>query len=130
MAKRKKTAKLFHGTWRIEEMEQWDRGCLDDLGPAQITINDRDMGNFRFCVVQGLMDCHYAERDGKPAVEFSWEGNDDEDAVFGRGWAVLENEDVLSGHIFFHEGDDSGFRAVRSTQAGRSVEKRSRGGGR
>lgn len=31
----------------------------------------------------------------------------------GRGWEVLEGDGSLRGHIYFHLGDDSGFRAVR-----------------
>jgi hypothetical protein len=53
------------------------------------------------------------ERDGRPCVEFSWEGNDECDPASGRGWAVLEEDGSLRGRIFFHLGDDSGFTAVR-----------------
>jgi hypothetical protein len=38
--------------------------------------------------------------------------------VNGRGWAVLEKDGTLRGHLFFHDGDDSGFLAER--QAPRS----------
>ena len=47
-------------------------------------------------------------RDGKPAVEFTWDGNDEMDPAQGRGWAVLEGEE-LRGEIFFHLGDESSF---------------------
>lgn len=30
-----------------------------------------------------------------------------------RGWALLEEDGSLRGHIYFHLGDVSGFRAVR-----------------
>ena len=46
---------------------------------------------------------------GKPAVEFSWDGNDEMDPAQGRGWAVLDG-DRLKGMIFFHQGDESEFR--------------------
>jgi hypothetical protein len=52
-------------------------------------------------------------------VEFSWEGNDESDPASGRGWAVLEEDGSLSGRIFFHLGDDSGFTAVREATEGR-----------
>ena len=29
----------------------------------------------------------------------------------GRGWAALNPDGTLEGHIFFHLGDDSAFRA-------------------
>ena len=35
------------------------------------------------------MDCREVERDGRPGMEFSWEGNDESDPASGRGWAVL-----------------------------------------
>jgi len=47
-------------------------------------------------------------------VEFTWEGNDESDPASGRGWAALEEDGSLRGHIYFHLVDDSGFRAVRT----------------
>jgi hypothetical protein len=65
------------------------------------------------------MDCREVERDGRPGVEFSWEGKDECDPASGRGWAVLEEDGSLCGRIFFHLGDDSGFTAVREATGGR-----------
>jgi len=31
----------------------------------------------------------------------------------GRGWAALQPDGTLEGHIYFHLGDDSAFRAER-----------------
>ena len=42
----------------------------------------------------------------------AWDGDDDGDRASGRGWAVLEQDGSLRGHIYFHLGDDSGFCAV------------------
>jgi hypothetical protein len=58
------------------------------------------------------MDCQFTQRDGLPAIEFTWDGNDESEHVFGRGWAVL-NGDQLKGMIFFHLGDESGFTATK-----------------
>jgi hypothetical protein len=69
------------------------------------------------------MDCRSGQRDGRPCVEFSWEGNDESDPASGRGWAALEEDGSLRGHIYFHLGDDSGFRAVRA-EDGRSPRRR------
>jgi hypothetical protein len=52
----------------------------------------------------GELDGPEAERDGRPGVEFSWEGNDKCDRASGRGWAVLEEDGSLRGRIFFHLG--------------------------
>ena len=60
----------------------------------------------------GGIECWEVERDGKPAIEFSWDGNDEMYPVQGRGWAVLDGDEI-EGRIFIHRGDDSAFRAVR-----------------
>lgn len=100
------------GRWRIVEMDLWDREAIDLVEPGFIEFDKDRTGRFGFIAVQGWMDCHDAERDGRPCVEFTWDGHDEGDQVSGRGWAVLEQERSLRGHIYFHLGDDSGFRAV------------------
>ena len=62
--------------------------------------------------MEGHVDCQHVELDGRPAVEFTWDGTDEGDRVSGRGWARLEADGSLRGHIYFHAGDDSGFHAV------------------
>src|SRR4051794_33633522 len=101
------------GRWRIVEMELWDQEAIDLLGPAFIEIGPRNGGNFRFVAVDGSMDIRRVERDGAPAFEFSWEGNDECDAATGRGWATLDGDGSLTGRIYIHGADDSAFRAVR-----------------
>ena len=54
-------------------------------------------------------------KDGEPAIEWTWEGNDENDSAQGRGWAVRKGEE-LHGMIYFHEGDDSGFVAKKATE--------------
>jgi hypothetical protein len=71
------------------------------------------MGKFHFGYVQGIMDYREGQRDGKPCVEWSWEGNDESSQCSGRGWAVLEG-DTLIGMIFIHLGDESDFEAERT----------------
>lgn len=101
------------GRWRIAEMELWDAEAVDLLGPGFIEFGRDGMGTFRFIAVEGWMDVRHGQRDGRAAVEFSWDGNDEGDPVSGRGWAVAEEDGSLSGRIYFHRGDDSGFRALR-----------------
>ena len=100
------------GRWRIVEMERWDRDAIDLVGPAFIELKTNGHGSFRFIAVEGFIDARRVEREGRPAVEFSWDGADEGDRVCGRGWAVLEPDGSLIGHLFIHLGDDSGFRAV------------------
>ena len=62
------------------------------------------------------MDCQLTTRGGEPAVEWSWDGNAEMDAAQGRGWAILEG-DELHGKIYFHCGDDSAFVAKKKSNA-------------
>ena len=105
------------GAWRIVGMDLWDAEAIDLLGPGYIQFGADRTGRFRFIAVEGWMDCHSGRRDGRPCVEFTWEGNDESDPASGRGWAALEEDGSLRGHIYFHLGDDSGFRAVRAEDA-------------
>ncbi|MGW3473330.1 hypothetical protein ACWDKQ_33845 [Saccharopolyspora sp. NPDC000995] len=105
------------GRWRIVEMDEWDQDDVDLEGPGFIEFAEDGTGQFGFIAVHGWMDCRSTERDGRPCVEFSWEGHDEGDQVSGRGWATLAAEDTLEGHLFIHMGDDSGFRAAPLARA-------------
>jgi hypothetical protein len=104
------------GRWQITKTELWDSDALNLVAPAFIEFAEDGLGSFGFIAVQGRMDCREVERDGRPGVEFSWEGNDECNPASGRGRAVLEEDGSLRGRIFFHLGDDSGFTAVREGQ--------------
>ena len=99
--------------WRITEMELWAQEDCDMEVPAFIEFRPDGMGEFQFILVRGWIDYRLVERDGKPAVEWSWDGADEMDPCSGRGWAVLEAPRHLAGRIFFHQGDDSGFTAEK-----------------
>jgi hypothetical protein len=109
MAKRR-NANPFLGRWLIEEMEQWDVGDEYDEFQPFIELERSNTGQIQFGCVYGEMNCELTQRDGRPAVEFTWDGNDESEHVFGRGWVVV-NGDQLNGMIFFHLGDASGFTA-------------------
>lgn len=100
------------GRYRIVEMDLWDQEDLDLIEPAFIEFGKSATGTFGFIAVEGSMDCRASRREDRPAVEFSWEGCDDGTLCSGRGWAVLERDATLRGHIHFHLGDDSAFRAI------------------
>ena len=102
----------FIGKWRITEMDMWDQDFVDAEVPGYISFSKNSHGEFQFGYVHGFMDCYYSERDGIETVEFSWEGNDEMDSALGRGIATIE-KGKLSGQLFFHMGDYSGFVAIR-----------------
>ena len=125
------TPRTLLGAWRITEMELWDEEAVDSMGPALIEFGRDQTGRFRFIAVEGWMDCRHEQRDGRPYVEFSWEGHDDSDPAHGRGWVTVANDGSLQGRIYFHMGDDSGFRAVRAVQgSGSNAGTARRGAGK
>ena len=105
--------KPFIGKWFIIEMEAWDQDYVNMEVPGHFTFNKDGTGQFQFGLVQGEMDCRVESKNGKERIEFSWEGQEEMDSASGRGWALIENEE-LRGRIFIHLGDDSAFRAKRS----------------
>jgi hypothetical protein len=60
----------------------------------------------RFIAVDVGLDYRVVQRDGQPAIEFSFDGTDECDRTNGRGWAALTG-DELHGRIFFHHGEAS-----------------------
>jgi hypothetical protein len=93
-------------------MEGWDQDFVDAEVEGYFEFDRKGGGSFQFGYISGGIDCREEERDGKPGVEFTWDGNDEMDPAQGRGWAVLDGDEI-EGRIFFHRGDDSAFRAVR-----------------
>lgn len=104
----------FDGSWRIEEMEQWNREAIDLLGPGFFAFGGDRFGQFRFIAVEGGMDCRYSDSSGRPRVDFSWRGEDDGRPKSGRGWAEVHADGTLHGRFYFHQGDESEFTATRS----------------
>jgi hypothetical protein len=109
MAKKKQVTP-FEGRWHIVSMSTWAEDYFNMEVQAFIEFGKDQQGEFQFGLVQGGISYRLTERNGKPAVEWSWEGNDENDPVTGRGWAVLEGDD-LHGMIFIHQGDQSDFVA-------------------
>jgi len=107
------------GTWRIVEMDLWDTDAMDLVEPAIVAFGgdgDGD-GALQFVAVQGQLDWRRSGQGQDDRVEFTWEGDDEGDRVSGRGWAQVDEDGSLRGHIYFHLGDDSGSRAVRESSA-------------
>src|SRR5262245_52970342 len=83
---------------RITDMSLWDREAIDLLGPAFIEFRG-NRGQFRFIAVDGWMDCRHGRRNGRPSVDFTWDGNDEGDPASGRGSVLLRQDGSLTGHI-------------------------------
>jgi hypothetical protein len=116
MAKAKpKPTSPFTGRWHIVSMSAWDEEFINAEVQGFIEFDAQGGGEFQFGYVRGDMGCRLSTRDGEPALEWTWDGNDEMDPAQGRGWAVVKG-DELHGMIFFHGGDDSEFVAKRATQ--------------
>ncbi len=100
----------FVGRWRIVSMTGWDQDFVNAEVEGYFEFDANGMGDFQFGYVRGNIDYQLTERDGGPAAEWTFEGTDEMDPCSGRGWAVLEG-DELHGMIFFHQGNNSGFVA-------------------
>jgi hypothetical protein len=123
MAKSKsKPVSPFVGRWDIVSMTDLDEDVMNEDVQAYIEFEPQGTGHFQFIYVKGNIDFDETTRDGKPAVEFSWEGHDEMDQASGRGWAVLEG-DELEGLIAFHDGDRSGFDAERADLTAKAKPK-------
>ena len=98
----------YQGTRPIT-LYRWDLDCLMDMIALALEeeTDYRDKSTPEYEALQKLgvrlrkeYDAVYGHekrpttRDGKPAVEFSWEGGDGADGtpLTGRGWAVLEGQ--------------------------------------
>ena len=112
MAKKAKTKSPLQGRWRITWMEQWDQDFVDAEVEGYFEFGPNDMGLFQFGFVQGEIDYRKGIRDSQPCVEFTWDGNDECSAAQGRGWAILDGNEI-KGMIFIHQGDESEFKAEK-----------------
>jgi hypothetical protein len=115
------------GTWRITKSELWDRDALDLVEHAFIRFERDQRGELALIAVRADVDYRLDKRDGKPRLEFSFLGDDEGDLCSGRGWAALDDDEVLRGRLYIHGSDDSSFEAERVNRP--TVRKTSRRGG-
>jgi hypothetical protein len=94
-------------------MEMWDQDYVDLVNEGNFTFGDDGIGNFEFGAIKAETDYSIETIGNTERVDFSFEGYDEYDPVSGRDWVIIEN-DILSGKIFFHAGDDSEFKAKKS----------------
>ena len=119
---KKKQASPFAGLWHIASMSEWDEDYINEEVQAFIEFEPGGMGHFQFGLVSGNIDYLETQRDGKLAVEWSWEGMAEMDECSGRGWAMVEG-DELRGVIFIHGGDHSDFVATKPKKPQRAKRK-------
>jgi hypothetical protein len=102
----------YIGTWYISEMESWDADYINLVGPGHVTIGRDGSGFMQFGAVEADLDWRVDDAGGIQRLEFTMQGFDEGDPVSGRGWATTSGPE-MTGRIYFHRGDESGFTAVR-----------------
>ncbi|MFI5378277.1 MAG: hypothetical protein ACHRHE_03135 [Tepidisphaerales bacterium] len=110
------------GAYKITHMDQWDQDFVDIEVPGFIRFDPHGQVEFHFGYVTGEMTVVFTDRNGKPAAEWTWEGNDEMDPASGRGWAVLQDDGRLEGELSFLEGDSSAFTAERTARGGKKAK--------
>jgi putative hemin transport protein len=98
-------------------MEMWSQDVVDAEVEGFVEFGSDELGSFQFAYVSGEIDYRDGSRNGKPSVEWSWDGNDEMDPAKGNGWAVIDG-DQIHGVIAIHHADQSQFEAIRWDKTG------------
>lgn len=101
------------GRWRIVEADLWDRGYLNLVGPAAITIGADNHGEIAFGALEASLDLGY----GPSMVFFTWAGSDEGDEVTGDGSAELLDDGSIEITFTYHNGDEATLKAKRDTSS-------------
>lgn len=102
----------YIGKWRIVEMDMWDEEYIDMETEGYFQFKKDGMGYFHFGLVQGNIDYRIEKTGGIERLEFTWDGEAENDLVSGRGWAVVK-DDHIEGRFYFHMGDESWFKVKK-----------------
>lgn len=101
------------GRWRIVDADLWDRGHLDQVEPATITIGADGHGEIAFGALQAGLDLGYSQS----MVHFTWVGFDEMDEVSGDGHAELLDDGAIEITFAYHNGDEAVLKAKRETSS-------------
>jgi len=116
MSSRTPTKSQYTGTWHITEMDCWDADYINLVVPGYISIDRDGHGFMQFGAVEADLDCRIEDLSTQQRLEFSFQGFDEGDPISGRGWVTVSGSE-MTGRIFIHHGDESGFKAVKTDLA-------------
>jgi hypothetical protein len=106
----------YIGAWYIAEMEAWDADYINAAGRGHLRIDQDGCGFMQFGAVEAALDCRHEDIDNNQRLEFTFQGVDEGDPVSGRGWCTVSGSE-MTGRIYFHWGEASGFAATKGTQS-------------
>ena len=92
------------GRWRIVEADLWDRGYLDLVAAATMTIGADGHGEIAYGAMQASLELEYSHS----MVFFTWAGFDEGDAITGSGSAELNDDGTIEIAFAYHLGDEGG----------------------
>ena len=107
---------IFEGKWKIYELGDgnWDDDYINMEEPGYIEFDDKIKGDFHF----GLVYAYLIYEIEDDEVQFTFDGSDELDHVFGRGFAELIDKE-LHGYIVFHGGERMTFKASKKAKKAR-----------
>ena len=97
------------GRWRIVEADLWDRGYLDLVAAATMTIGADGHGEIAYGAMQASLELEYSHS----MVFFTWAGFDEGDAITGSGSAELNDDGTIEIAFAYHLGDEAVLKAER-----------------
>ena len=84
MAKKAEEPEPIHGRWHIVSMSAWDEDYINEEVQAFIEFEENGTAaSSSSATSRGRWTADLTTRDGEPAVEWSWDGNDEMDAGTG-----------------------------------------------
>jgi len=116
MSSRAPTKSQYTGTWHITEMDCWDADYINLVVPGYIRIDRDGHGFMQFGAVEADLDCRVEDVADIERLEFTFQGFDEGDPISGRGWGTASGSE-MTGRIFIHQGDESGFMAAKTSPA-------------
>jgi hypothetical protein len=102
----------YVGEWRIVEMDKWDDDRAATVSAPAISVSSEGTGTMIFGSARLTLDIRVHLFGSIERIEFSFQGEKDGTLASGRGSAITDGSELV-GHLYFHFGDDSGFRAER-----------------
>ncbi len=104
---------VYVGKWRITETSTWGNEYLDEPEEACVEFT-KDSGTMIFGYIHIEMDVVKEEIGGTEILGYSFDGNDEDDEVYGWGWFhQTQNKDEMEGKIYFRYGESSEIKIAR-----------------